>query len=355
MESNLAVSAPTRSRAGAVAAAIGFAAIFAAAIDWAKWSPYAHKLAKIHATRVWPGSNILDKAGPAQAAASLHAAWTFTTAYANAVWPAAVAALVVAASIEALLPRRWLLRVLGDRGGFDGSLRGAVCALPSLMCTCCTAPVAVTLRRNGAPTSSTVAYWLGNPVLNPAVLAFLALVAPWQWVATRIVAGGALVVVGGVLVERLAGPGAARVPLPATDDPPLAKAPQRFARSLARLAATLLPEYLLVVFLLGLGRGWLFPLDGSAARWGVLALLAAAVLGTLVVIPTGGEIPIAQGLAAAGVGLGPVGALLITLPAISLVSMAMVVRTLSVRVTLAAAGTVAVSGLVAGGILTLLG
>ncbi|MGH8888609.1 MAG: permease, partial [Acidothermaceae bacterium] len=63
-----------------------------------------------------------------------------------------------------------------------------------------------------------------------------------------------------------------------------------------------------------------------------------------------GEIPILQGLSALGVGAGPLGALLITLPAVSLPSMAMVGRALSWRVTAAVAGVVMVTGL-AGAIL----
>lgn len=80
----------------------------------------------------------------------------------------------------------------------------------------------------------------------------------------------------------------------------------------------------------------------------------AALLGTLVVIPTGGEIPIVQGLAAIGVAAGVQGALLIALPAISLVSMAMVVRELSPRVTVAAACGVAVVSVGAGMLLAIL-
>jgi uncharacterized membrane protein YraQ (UPF0718 family) len=61
--------------------------------------------------------------------------------------------------------------------------------------------LAVTLRREGAPRTTVLAYWIGNPVLNPAVLAFLALVGPWQWVATRIVVGCLLVFGGTALVS----------------------------------------------------------------------------------------------------------------------------------------------------------
>lgn len=107
------------------------------------------------------------------------------------------------------------------------------------------------------------------------------------------------------------------------------------------------------MLLLGLFRGWLFPFDGSAAHWGFLAVVVAALLGTLVVLPTGGEIPIVQGLAAAGVAASVQGALLIALPAISLVSMAMVVRALSVRVTVAAAVGVAATSVGAGVLLAL--
>ncbi|MHB1468344.1 MAG: hypothetical protein ACYCU0_05595 [Solirubrobacteraceae bacterium] len=84
-----------------------------------------------------------------------------------------------------------------------------------------------------------------------------------------------------------------------------------------------MPIYVLVVFLLGLFRGWVFPLDAIAGRLVVPSILAAAILGTLVVIPTAGEIPIVLGLAVAGVSAGALGALLITLPAISVVSIAM--------------------------------
>ncbi|HZD87853.1 MAG TPA: permease [Gaiellaceae bacterium] len=356
METRAVAAAPPRRtlRAG-IAGTLAFAAIFAAGVNWAKWTPYLHKLQGIIRTRTWPGGDLLAKAGAAHSAPSFHAAWTFTTAYANDVWPGFLAALLAAAALEALVPRRWLLRTLAHRTDVRSAFAGGVLALPSLMCTCCTAPLAVTLRRNGAPTSSVLAYWFGNPVLNPAVLAFLALVAPWQWVVTRIAAGLVLVFGVSVVVARLAG-GGERKPLDlgAVPDHRLQDAPLRFLRALARLAVTLIPAYALVVFGFALFRGWLFPLDGSAVHWGTLAIVAAALLGALVVIPTGGEIPIVQGLALAGASAGVLGALLIALPAISLVSMAMVVRELSPRVTVAAAAGVVGTSVLAGVLLAAL-
>jgi uncharacterized protein len=157
------------------------------------------------------------------------------------------------------------------------------------------------------------------------------------------------------VVGRLAAePVGASAPPPA-DEFRLTASPEVFARTFLRLALTLLPEYLLVVFLLGLFRGWVFPLGAGGEHWALLGTLLAAALGTLVVVPTAGEIPILQGLAAIGMGAGTIGALLITLPAISLVSMAMVARALTPRVTLMMAAAVAVCGLVAGGLLAALG
>lgn len=270
METHAVGAAPSRRtlRAG-VAGTFAFAAVLALSVNWAKWTPYAHKLDVIVRTRAWPGHDLLAKAGAARSAPSLHAAWTFTSAYAIDVWPGFVAALLVAAAVEALVPRAWLLRTLAHRSRTRGALAGGLLALPTLMCTCCSAPIAATLRRNGAPTSSVLAYWLGNPVLNPAVLAFLALVAPWQWVVTRVVAGVVLVFGVSALVDRLASRRDAK-PLDVGSVPEyrLQVAPLRFARALARLAVTLTPAYAVVVFLFGLFRGWLFPLDGSAAHWG---------------------------------------------------------------------------------------
>lgn len=338
-----------------------FGVITVLGLTWAKWWPYTLKLGGLITDRTWPGSSILKSAGTGAAAPSLRGGWDFTITYGESIWKALVAALLIAAAVDALVPRRRLVGLLSRRGRFGGTFIAGLVAVPCMMCTCCTAPLAGTLRRQGVPTSSVLAYWLGNPTLNPAVLAFLALVAPWQWFATRLVVGSVLVFGVTTLVGRLtdrggaatAGAAAARTaePVDAEADAGVQDAPRRFARTLFRLAVTLVPEYAVVVFALGTFRGWLFPFDANAVHWGILAAVLAAILGTLVVIPTAGEIPILQGLTSTGVGAGVVGTLLITLPAISLPSMAMVMRDLSWRVTAATAAAVGVAGVAAGAVL----
>jgi hypothetical protein len=337
-------------RARAVTGVLLTAVVFAGTLLWAKWWPYAGKIDDVGTTHAWPGSDILRVGGVQPGdAPSWHAATSFTTAYFLAVWKALVAALLIGAALQALLPRAWLLRVMAGRGRVSGAVVGGLVSTPSMMCACCAAPVAATLRRTGVPTSAAVAYWLGNPLLNPAVLVFLLFVAPWEWTATRVVMGVAVVVGGAALVARLTDDRRTvdvGVPEPVDTGRP---APVRYVRALGRLAVTVVPEYLVVVALIGAFRGWLFPLD--AIGTGVLVVLVAAVVGTLLVIPTAGEIPILQGLALAGLSLGAVGALLITLPAVSLPGMAMVARAFGWRVTVATAGVVAAGGVLAGGLL----
>lgn len=342
-------------------------AIGALALLWAKWAPYLAKAVTLSSSHKWSGTDILAAGGvhPGDAP-SWHAATSFAGIYGLAIWKALVAAVLISAAIQALVPRIWLRRLLGRRRPAGAAAVGGLMSTASMMCTCCAAPVASTLRRDGVPTAAAVAYWLGNPLLNPAVVVFLAFVAPWQWTVTRLGIGVLLVVVGSAVVARIAdrGPSADAAALMTVDlETDLetsadrdwwTQSPGRFARALLRLVLTVLPEYLVMVLLIGAFRGWLFPLASNALHSGLLVVLVAAVVGTLVVIPTAGEIPIIQGLAVAGLSMGAVGALLVTLPAVSVPAMSMVLRAFGWRATIATAGVVAVGGVAAGALLTLL-
>lgn len=340
---------------------LGFAAVALAALAWAKWLPYWEKVPAVVGSGT-VGTSIVNGDASSPPAPSWRAAVDYAVTYGKAIWPAMVAGLLLAAAVEAFLPRRRLLSMFQrHRGPAVSTVAGGALSMPSMMCTCCAAPVAVSVRARGVPMSSALAYWLGNPVLNPVVLVFMAVVLPWQFVTVRVVTGVLLVFGVTMLVGRLAG-ARRTVTDPAVQPEDGSSAPdapvnardaaRRFFRTLVRLSAVLIPEYLVVVLLLGGLRGWLFP--AGVAEWGLLAVLLFAVVGTLFVIPTAGEIPIIQGLALAGVGLGPVGALILTLPALSLPSMLMVRRAFPGRVIAATGVSVAVLGLVGAGLLVVL-
>ena len=305
---------PSRRALGTAAVVFGLIAV--AGVTWAKWYPYAGKFGTLWDSHAWGGSSIIGTGDvAAKSAPSWHAAWSFAVAYGEDIWVALVAAIVIAAAMEALVPRQRVSSLLTRRSTLGGTLVAGLVAVPAMMCTCCSAPLTVTLRRNGVPTASALGFWLGNPVLNPAVLAFLALVAPWQWVATRAAVGAVLVLAVPYVLPRLlrsspaAGTSSATPPQDAVPFD-LHHAPRRFVTAVGRLGITLVPEYVVVVLLIGSFRGWLLPLGADTVHWGVLAVLIAAVAGVLVVIPTAGEIPVLLGLAAVGTSPAVLGALL---------------------------------------------
>lgn len=324
--------------------ALAFLVLSSALLFWAKWDPsWRHGLSVAGGHPLGP--SILTGTSSDPPPVSFSAATQFAWSYFKAIWPALVAGLSVAAAMETLLHRERIVRYLG---GGRGVVAASLLAAPSMMCTCCAAPVTVSLRRKGAATAAALAYWVGNPVLNPAVLVFMVFLLPWQWVTLRGVSAVLLIAVVAALVPRLAhGEDESRLELPAPVEDRLVAVPARFAAAFVRLSRTLVPEYLLVVLLLGGLRGALFPI-AQERTWGLMAIVALALAGTMFVIPTGGEIPIVHGLLLAGVGAGPAAALLLTLPAVSLPSLLMVRRSFPRRVLVGVIGCVFAFGVASG-------
>lgn len=313
---------------------VGAIGIAVAGIAVVKWWPYGTRLFE---GNVRFGGSLLD-APPLD----------YALRYLAAVWPAMVVGVLIAALVDSMIPHAWLERVLG-RASLRSSVIGGVAGMPTMMCSCCAAPVAVGMRNSGASVGAAIAFWLGNPLLNPAVVAFLLLTLPWQFTLLRVVAGVVLVFGVAHLVARMA------------SDAPIARpsrlgmaGPRTFPATLARYALTLLPEWAVLGLLLGFARAWLLPAipQGDA---GAIGIAAAAVGGTLFMIPTAGEIPIAQALRQLGVGAGPVAALIVTLPALSLPSLAMVWGSFPARALLATTALVALVGALAGVVAPLMG
>jgi uncharacterized membrane protein YraQ (UPF0718 family) len=121
------------------------------------------------------------------------------------------------------------------------------------------------------------------------------------------------------------------------------------------MSLRLIPEYVVLVLLLGAGRAWLFPTIGPEIGNHLPWIVAFAVAGAVFVIPTAGEIPIIQAMLSLGIGAGPAGALLMTLPPISLPSMAMLSRSFPPRILAVVAGAVCLFGLAGGALAVGLG
>jgi uncharacterized protein len=326
------------------------AVIFAVGLFIVKWSPYWHK-AHVAAATHSIGASIVSGNGMMPEAIGLHAAWSYTLAYFKAVWQAVVLALLLGASIQAFVPRRWLLRAIGKATPASAAVAAAG-SMTTMMCTCCTGPIVVGLRRQAVAAGSALAFFLGNPVLNPATLIFIGFVLGWQFVTLRIILGIALVFGVAILANRMTGdaPQAPQIMLSALESGPRTFGAmfKAWLRELWIEAYTILPGYIAIVFIVGGLRAWLFPPGLTLHASGMVSVITLSLIGTIFVIPTAGEVPIIQTLTHAGMGAGPAAALLITLPAVSAPSLYIVRNVFSPRVLAMTAVAVFACGIVAG-------
>jgi len=348
---DVAISGPGRQP---ISPAIGLAIILLTAVGgllYVKWLPYYHR-AFIAAANHSIGRSILMGDAAQAPAASLQSAIDYTVAYGKAIWKAMVLGLLLGSALQEFAPPSLMVRAFG-RPGWRSVATGGLLSIPGMMCTCCAAPVVIGLRQQRATASSAIAFWLGNTVLNPATLVFTGFVLGWQWTALRL-AFGILMVFGiGYLVHRIAQPEqlqllASEVDQLATREANLRPTIAGWFRRFARLALGLIPEYLVLVLLLGAARAWLFPHIGPDIGNSVFWIAVMAAAGLMFVIPTAGEVPIVQAMLALGIGAGPAAALLLTLPPVSLPSLAMTKSVFSFRVLGFVAAAVLVIGIVAG-------
>ncbi len=177
------------------------ALIALAGLFYVKWSPYydrAFTAAQTHSI----GASILTGGQDAPPAPSLHAALDYAKAYGLAIWKALLLGLLLGSAIQTLLPPRWIERWLG-RPDAGGVVTGGLLSIPSMMCTCCAAPVIAGLRHCRAAPGNTAAYWLGNTMLNPATLVFMGFVLGWHWAGLRLALGLAMVLGLGWALNRM--------------------------------------------------------------------------------------------------------------------------------------------------------
>ncbi|WP_024560971.1 permease [Franconibacter pulveris 601] len=310
---------------------------------YVKWQPYygkAFTAAQTHSI----GKSLLaqPETNP------LRAALDYAMVYFLAVWKAAVLGVLLGSLIQVLIPRDWLMRTLGQVR-FRGTLIGTLFSLPGMMCTCCAAPVAAGMRRQSVSIGGALAFWLGNPLLNPATLVFMGFVLGWHFALVRLLVG--LVTVPGVawLVQRwVKDDGAPTLTLPESQPQPQGAFLARWGKALWTLFWNTIPVYVLAVLALGAARVWLFPhVDGDVGNT-LMWVIAMAIVGCLFVIPTAAEIPIVQTMMLAGMGVAPALALLMTLPAVSLPSLIMLRKAFPTKALWLTGALVMCSGVIVG-------
>jgi len=336
---------------------VTFLLIAVVGLFYVKWFPYYNR-AFVAASQHSIGKSILMGTAASAPAPSLQAALDYALAYGRAIWQAMVLGLLLGSAVQALIPPQWVARALG-RNDFGSVVTGGLMSLPGMMCTCCAAPVVAGLRARHAAPGAAVAFWLGNTVLNPAALVFMGFVLGWQWTGLRFALGLLMVFGLGYVVNRMVTPTEAQASRDALgkllerEEPGNAFA--RWIRILGRMTLRLVPEYIVLVLLLGAARAWLFPHISPDIDNSIWWIIGFAVAGMLFVIPTAGEVPIIQAMLSLGMAAGPAAALLMTLPPISVPSLVMLGRSFPARVLALVSAAVVGFGIVSGMLAVTLG
>lgn len=259
--------------------------------------------------------------------------------YLSLVWGATILGLLLAGFAATVIPL-YCGRLFSAQG--SGKLRpllgGMVYGIPHPFCSCCAAPISATIYRTSRSVAAAVAFLLTSPTLNVTSLILAAALLPTLYALLRIIGGGIFVVAAAYLAACLAD----RAPrednhrpptrffvllskvfnpycnlfhfeTPATSNPTPAGIIATWASNSWRAAKVAIPSLLVGAVLAGVAAVFL-PATFTNTPAGVAL---ASLLGTLFMIATWTEIPVAGVLAAQGL-TGPAAALLVTLPAVSL-------------------------------------
>lgn len=319
-------------------------------LAYVKWVPYFNK-ANLAATNHSIGDSILGNTA-ALPDFSWTSAFQYAMSYFKSVWQAAILGILLGSLVQVLIPTNWLLKVLG-KTSFGSTAAAGVASLPGMMCTCCAAPLAVGLRKKNVSIGAALAFWLGNPTLNPATLIFMTFVLSWKFTVLRVIFGVILVFGVSYLANRFA---------PNVQSKDLNKIIEkaeieekneegflvRWIKALGKMSLYIIPAYIVTVLVMGALQSFLFPQLNPALANSFLAIILFAITGMLFVIPTAAEIPIIQTFMNYGMSGGPAATLLITLPSISLPSLVLVGKAFPKKALFFVAGSVVLLGILSG-------
>ncbi len=131
METLVAASAEKEVKPGSSAvqawSIAAFTVIAVGGLFYAKWQPYYHR-ALLAAAKHSIGGSIISGHASAPPPASWYAAVEDALAYGKAIWQAMIVGLLVAAGVQTLLPRQWLVRILGRMNFGSVAVAGAASA-----------------------------------------------------------------------------------------------------------------------------------------------------------------------------------------------------------------------------------
>jgi uncharacterized membrane protein YraQ (UPF0718 family) len=266
--------------------------------------------------------------------------------YFQKIWIALAYGVVIGAVVRSLVSPRWIASLLG-RQGARTTLAGAVAGSPLMLCSCCVTPVFTGACERGAAMGPALSLMLASPGLNIAALSLTFILMPAQLGLLRLAAALLLVLGLAPAIGKLFGGDLRRIAGPSADDLPMnaGAIAVRFIKSLGYMLAVTVPLIVAGVLL----SAWLLPhmveLTGAGAA---IAVIAVALVATLIALPTFFEIPLAFLLLQLGAPPGAAVAMLVAGPIVNLPSLFVLARESSARVAAALGAGVFVVATLAG-------
>lgn len=272
------------------------------------------------------------------------------------------AMLLAGAAAGAFAPTDRLRGVLTRRGALGAGV-GGVLGLPLMMCSACSAPVSLGFRRSGATVETSLGVIVGSALFNPIGVVAMFAALPVQMGVARVLFGALALFVLAPLAARWSSARAASdqacdLPALIVDAKPerpeswpaaIAAAIREWLRNSAMVAWRLGPLMLAATLLVGVVFTVVPPQTLSDRETlGLVTLLLAAAVGTLLQTPALFEIPLALGLLYLGLGTGPATAVLLAAPAPGLITLAITRRELGWRPPAVLMGGTLLAGIVGG-------
>lgn len=241
-----------------------------------------------------------------------------SASYVLTVWHATVLSSLGAGLALLALPR--ILDRAITQKGWRGSLAGTVYSLTQPFCSCCVALTSPGLFRANQSMNFATAVLLGAPLLNISTLILAGNLLPWPFATLRIL-GGVLVTIFLSLVlskwitgNTLETPEHRLASTSDTDNPSLIIG--NWLKLSARIALVLIPSMVLGAVLAAVAWSfWPTTLGNS-----ITSVILTSLVGSLVMVSTWSEIPLASQMLHQGM-TGPAAAALLALPSVNLGSL----------------------------------
>ncbi|MGN0847114.1 MAG: SO_0444 family Cu/Zn efflux transporter [Kiritimatiellia bacterium] len=279
---------------------------------------------------------------------------------------------LLAGLVGRLIPREWVIKVMGASRGWRGVLNAVLLGVPLPICSCGVLPLAAGLRKAGAGRGATAGFLISTPQTGvDSICATYALMGPVFAIA-RPLAAFATGLVGGFAVDAVGGAEQAQDPQPKTccckchcgghghAEAPVAARRPLVLDILNRAYNELLGEIVrpLVVGLVISAAVTVFVPDAffaevfGARDW--LAMPTMVLIGFPMYVCSTASIPIAASLVLKGLTPGAAFVFLMVGPAINAASLATVSRLIGARATIVYAVVIGLGAIACGVLVNLL-